>query len=437
MKGTVLLIDDEKNLRTLLKRILELESYQVWEAGDLKTAWKILEQQPVHVVLSDVKLPDGNGVDFTQQCKSRYPPIEIIVMTAFGTIQDGVKAMKYGAVDYLVKGDDNEKIIPLLSQVMEKAQTHTPASTDFAQVLGKSKAIQTAITLARKVAKTDTTVLLTGETGTGKEVFAQAIHQASDRQPHPFVALNCAAFSKELLESELFGHKAGAFTGAIKDKKGLFEEAHLGTLFLDEIGEMPLDLQAKFLRVLEMGSFIKVGDTKLQKVQVRIIAATNRDLSEEVAQGRFRADLYYRLAIFPITLPPLRERKSDIPLLVEAFLQIFAKRFHLPLPQVSDDCWTQLQQYDWPGNIRELRNCLERAIILCDDAVLTAQVLPYTIQYAHLLPQGHASFALQSVEKQHIQKVLQHTQGNKTEAARLLHIGLTTLYRKIEEYGIV
>lgn len=258
MRGTVLIIDDEKQLRGLLKRIVELEDYTVLEAGDLKTAWKILEQHTIQVVLSDVKLPDGNGVDFTLKLKNQYPALEIIVMTAYGTIQDGVKAMKNGAFDYLVKGDDNEKIIPMLSLAMDKAKaTQNTLKTDsteattvgFAKVLGKAKPIVEVISLAQKVAKTDTTVLLTGETGTGKEVFANAIHQESTRRDKAFVAVNCSTFSREILESELFGHKAGAFTGAIKDKKGLFEEADGGTIFLDEIGEMSLDLQAKLLRV--------------------------------------------------------------------------------------------------------------------------------------------------------------------------------------------
>ncbi|MEA5404403.1 sigma-54 dependent transcriptional regulator [Arcicella sp. DC2W] len=442
MKGTVLIIDDEKQLRGLLKRIIELEDYTVWEVGDLKSAWKILENQAIQVVLSDVKLPDGNGVDFTQKFKEKYPSLEIIVMTAYGTIQDGIKAMKNGAFDYLVKGDDNEKILPMLSLALEKVQNQSPIiqpkSQGFEKVLGKSKQIKEVISLAQKVAKTDTTVLLTGETGTGKEVFANAIHQESKRALKNFVAVNCATFSREILESELFGHKAGAFTGATKDKKGLFEEADGGTIFLDEIGEMSLDLQAKLLRVLETGTFIKVGDTKLIKVDVRIISATNRDLSKEANEGHFRSDLFYRLSVFQIALPPLRERKTDIEVLARFFAKDFAKKFSISIADLQEDFLAKLTNYEWQGNIRELRNVIERTIILNENGYLTVESLPINIQFPaeNLSSNLLNSFDLHTIEKQHIQKVLQHTKGNKTETARLLNIGLTTLYRKIEEYGI-
>lgn len=442
MKGTVLIIDDEKQLRGLLKRIIELEDYTVWEVGDLKSAWKILENQAIQVVLSDVKLPDGNGVDFTQKFKEKYPSLEIIVMTAYGTIQDGIKAMKNGAFDYLVKGDDNEKILPMLSLAMDKVQNQSqsiqPKNQGFEKVLGKSKQIKEVISLAQKVAKTDTTVLLTGETGTGKEVFANAIHQESKRASKNFVAVNCATFSREILESELFGHKSGAFTGATKDKKGLFEEADGGTIFLDEIGEMSLDLQAKLLRVLETGTFIKVGDTKLIKVDVRIISATNRDLSKEANEGHFRSDLFYRLSVFQIALPPLRERKTDIEVLARFFAKDFAKKFSITIADLQEDFLTKLTNYEWQGNIRELRNVIERTIILNENGHLTVESLPISIQFPaeNISSKTLNSFDLQSIEKQHIQKVLQHTKGNKTETARLLNIGLTTLYRKIEEYGI-
>ncbi|MEA5260435.1 sigma-54 dependent transcriptional regulator [Arcicella aquatica] len=441
MKGRVLIIDDEKQLRGLLKRIIELEDYAVTEVGDLKSAWKILENQAIQVVLSDVKLPDGNGVEFTQKFKEKYPQLEIIVMTAYGTIQDGIKAMKNGAFDYLVKGDDNEKILPMLSLAMDKVQNQplTVQNTHqgFEKVLGKSKQIKEVISLALKVAKTNTTVLLTGETGTGKEVFANAIHQESTRASKNFVAVNCATFSREILESELFGHKAGSFTGATKDKKGLFEEADGGTIFLDEIGEMSLDLQAKLLRVLETGTFMKVGDTKLIKVDVRIISATNRDLSQEVNEGHFRSDLFYRLSVFQIALPPLRERKTDIEVLARFFTKDFSKKFNIPIGDLQHEFLEKLENYDWKGNIRELKNVIERTIILNENGQLTIDSLPIAIQFpSENVASQINSFDLQTIEKQHIQKVLKHTKGNKTETARLLNIGLTTLYRKIEEYGI-
>ena len=299
--------------------------------------------------------------------------------------------------------------------------------------------IQDSINLAKRVAPTNATVLLLGETGTGKEVFAQAIHNSSSRVGKPFMALNCSAFGKELLESEIFGHKAGAFTGAIKDKKGLIEEASTGTLFLDEIGEMHIELQSKLLRVLETSEFIKVGDTKPTKVSVRIIAATNRDLKEEVEAGRFREDLYYRLNVFTILLPGLRDRKKDIALLANHFLEIFATKINRKITKISDEFLDNLMKHEWKGNIRELKNVMERAVILADGDELTNENLPLDMQL--LSSQGNnnqlSAFDLASAEKLHILRVLRYCKGNKTETAKLLNIGLTTLYRKLEEYKIV
>lgn len=441
--NSVLLIDDEEKLRQLLQRIIRLEGFDVQEAASGQAALKKLASQDFEVVLCDVKLPDSNGVDLVKQIKTLHPATEVILLTAYGNVPDGVQAMRNGAFDYILKGDDNDRIIPLLHRAMEKVQLQRKLEQlqqrvakqySFDSIIGESPSIQEAIALARKVAATDATVLLLGETGTGKEVFAQAIHHNSDRRNKTFVAVNCSAFSKELLESELFGHKAGAFTGAVKDKKGLFEEANGGTLFLDEIGEMPAELQAKLLRVLEAGEFIKVGDTKTIKVNVRIIAATNRNLPTEIEAGHFRSDLFYRLAVFQVTLPALRERIKDIPSLALHFAIIFAGKTNKAIPVLQKEYITALQQYDWPGNIRELKNVIERSVILENSNELTTATLPFTMQH----PADHktTSFELAEVEKQHIRKVLQHTAGNKTEAARLLGIGLTTLYRKIEEYGL-
>ena len=337
MPGKILIIDDEEKLRRLLSRIINLEGYHVIEAGNLKTALRSIEAEEPDVILCDVKLPDGNGVEFIKEVKKKYPFPEIILLTAYGNIPDGIQAIKNGAFDYITKGDDNDRLIPLLNKAMEKVdlqkkilhlQDLVGRKYKFESILGSSVSITKAITMARKVAGTDATVLLLGETGTGKEVFAQAIHNASNRSNRSFVALNCSSFTKELLESELFGHKAGAFTGAIKDKKGLIEEANEGTLFLDEIGEMPIDLQSKLLRVLETSSFIKLGDTKTTTVNVRFIAATNRSIETEVKEGKFRADLYYRLNVFAIELPALRERKTDIPLLAKYFISIFSNKIN-------------------------------------------------------------------------------------------------------------
>jgi DNA-binding NtrC family response regulator len=441
-RGTILLIDDEERLRSLLARIISLEGYTVIEASNAKNGLKALEKEDFHLVISDVKLPDANGVDLTATIKNVYPHIEVIVLTAFGTIQDGVKAIKNGAFDYITKGDDNEKIIPLISKAMDKSllqykvkllEKKIASQHSFAAIIGSSKAIKNTIELARKVASTDTTVLLTGQTGTGKEVFAQAIHYESNRKSKPLVAINCSAFGKELLESELFGHKAGSFTGALKDKKGLLEEANEGSIFLDEIGEMNIDLQAKLLRVLETGTFIKVGETKETKVNIRIIAATNRDLQKESESGHFRLDLFYRLSVFQIHLPSLQERKEDIKELVDFFSKHFSEKVNKRITGVTPEFLNALKQHPWKGNIRELKNIIERAVIMAEGNQLSFESLPYDFDVSNI--QGSV-FSLEEVEKAHIRKVLAYSKGNKTEAARLLNIGLTTLYRKIEEYKL-
>ena len=439
----VLIIDDEEKLRNLLARIVKLEGFAVTEAGNIKSARKVIGKEEPDVILCDVKLPDGSGVDFIREVKAKHPLIEIILLTAYGNIPDGVQSMKNGAFDYITKGNDNDKVIPLLNKAIEKVELQkkiarleeqTGKKYSFESIIGTSRSITEAIALAKKVAPTDATVLLLGETGTGKEVFAQAIHQASTRRVKSFLALNCSAFSKELLESEIFGHKSGAFTGAIKDKKGLIEEANGGSLFLDEIGEMPFDLQSKLLRVLETSEFIKVGDTKTTKVNVRFIAATNRSIEQEVKDGKFREDLYYRLNVFTIELPPLRDRKSDIPLLIHHYISLFAAKTNKQIKGISKEAEELLKQADWKGNIRELKNVIERAVILEDSEYITPISLPYDLQSSFKGTENIYDLAV--IEKQHIQKVLRHTNGNKTETARLLNIGLTTLYRKMEEYNL-
>ena len=444
----ILVVDDEVQIRTLLSRMLELEGYEVCQAGDCRTALKQLEFQSPDVVLCDVFLPDGNGVDLVSSVKKTTPNVEIILLTAHGNIPDGVQAIKNGAFDYITKGDDNNKIIPLVSRAVEKARMNVRLEKlekkvghtySFDSVLGDSKALKDAVSLARKVSGTDVPVLLTGETGTGKEVFAQAIHYNSKRAKQNFVAVNCSSFSKELLESEMFGHKAGSFTGALKDKKGLFEEADNGTIFLDEIGEMAFELQAKLLRILETGEYIKIGDTKPTRVNVRVVAATNRNLPEEITAGRFREDLFYRLSVFQIHLPPLRERAGDVRILAKAFVKDFSVQLARPVTEITPAFLEALEQQPWKGNIRELRNVIERSLIVCESERLDVADLPLDIQNTHYEQSDETtpgSFELSAMERRHIARVLEYTKGNKTEAARLLKIGLTTLYRKIEEYGV-
>lgn len=441
----ILIIDDEEKLRALLKRIIALEGYKIVDAATIASGRQILETQSVDIILCDVKLPDGNGVDFTSEVKTKFPQVEIILMTAYGNIADGVQAIKNGAFDYIVKGNDNDKIIPLLSRASEKVALQTKVDRlekqlgtqfSFDIIIGTSPVLQNAIQFAKKVAPTEAAVLLTGETGTGKEVFAQAIHYNSPRAQHPFVALNCSAFSKDLLESELFGHKAGAFTGATKDKKGLIEEAKGGTLFLDEIGEMPIDLQPKILRLLENGTYIRVGDTKEQKANLRIISATNREMQQEMDKGHFRSDLYYRIAVFTIELPSLRERRKDIPKLANHFLSVYSEKTNKKIRTISTEVILALQENEWKGNVRELKNVMERAVIMEDSDTLNLNSLPIDIRQNHSGEQNLPLFHLSSVERCHILKMLQYTNGNKTEAARLMNIGVATLYRKLEEYSI-
>lgn len=441
MPGSILLIDDEEQLRKLLSRIISLEGFSVEQAGTLKAAWALLAQKEPDIVLCDVKLPDGDGVRFVKELKEKHPLVEIILITAFGNIPDGVQAIKNGAFDYITKGNDNDRIVPLLYQAYEKALVQKKSAIKikekgaytFGDIIGESQLIKQAIQLAQKIAPAGSNVLLLGETGTGKEVFANAIHANSKRSDKAIVAINCSAFAKDLLEGELFGHKAGAYTGATKDKKGLIEMADGGTLFLDEIGEMNIDLQAKLLRVIENGEFIKLGDVKTTKVNVRIIAATHRDLAKMVEDGTFREDLYYRLNVFTIALPPLRDHAEDIPALANHFLRYYAAKEDRPAMHISKEAFQLLNQHTWKGNIRELRNVLERATIMADGDTILPEHFPFEIQKQS---GGSSNLTLANVEKDHIQKVLRYTNGNKTRTAVLLGIGLTTLYRKMEEYKI-
>lgn len=444
---TILIIDDEEKLRSLLARIVRSEGFKVLEAADCKSGMRVVEQNEIDTVLCDVKLPDGNGIDMVSKIKAVNPLVEVILLTAYGNISDGVQAMKNGAFDYIVKGDDNDKILPLLHRSIEKStlkkrviqlEKRVDEKFSFQAVMGKSKPIRDAIELAKKVAPTNAAVLLTGETGTGKEVFAQAIHQASSRSSKNFVALNCSTFGRDILESELFGYKQGAFTGANKDKRGQIEEANGGTLFLDEIGEMPLELQAKLLRVLETNEFIKLGDTKPTRSDFRLVAATNRDLKLESEEKRFRSDLYFRLNVFEIKLPALRERVKDIEELANHFVKLFADKTNSKFNGISSEVLRKFEAYPWPGNIRELKNVIERAVIISSGSDLSIESLPFEIQEARHSQQNTqlSAFSMQSVEKLHIQKVLNYAKGNKAETARLLEIGIATLYRKIDEYRI-
>ncbi|MBN2731868.1 MAG: sigma-54-dependent Fis family transcriptional regulator [Balneolaceae bacterium] len=440
MNKNILIIDDEQRFRELLSRIIGLEGFEIFQAKNVREGFSILEKKSINVVVTDVKLPDGNGLQVLERIKKEYPLIEVIVITAFGTIQDGVNAMKKGAFDYITKGDEDDHIHVVVERAFEKAQMQVKLQHleqrienqyGFRNIIGESEAIENAKQMAKKVASSTMSVLLQGETGTGKELFAQAIHQASPRKNNPFVALNCSAFPQDLLESELFGYEKGAFTGADKSKKGLLEEADSGTLFLDEIGEMDAGLQAKLLRVLENKTFTKLGDTKTQSVNIRIIAATNKELKKRAQDGNFRDDLYYRLAGFEIIIPPLRQRKIDIPILAHFFLN----RVNNQVQRIEDDAMELLENYPWRGNIRELKNIIERAAILAEGTEITANLLPREFHDDNASNISLSS-SLKEVERMHIKRVLENVNGNKTKAADILRIGSSTLYRKIKEYNL-
>ncbi len=440
----VLIIDDEPELRNLIKRLLELEEFNILTASTATEALEVLNKNEIDIVVSDVRLPDKNGLELLPMIKKVNPFIEVIILTAYGRIEDGVKAIKNGAFDYIVKGDEDNKLILIVKNAQEKVKManrishlvkNVLSNYSFESITGNSPLIKEAISVAKKSANSEAPILLIGETGTGKEVFAQSIHYESNRRNEPFVAINCSGFAKDLLESEMFGYKAGAFTGATKNKRGLFEEADKGSLFLDEIGDMDILLQAKLLRVLENNTFIKAGDTKETSVDVRIIAATNKDLKKLMSEGKFRDDLYYRISVIQINLPPLRKRVEDIKLLANNFINIFSRKLKKNIPLIDESFYNRLLFYSFPGNTRELKNIIERIILLDDKSTLTENDLPVEIINsldANILTEAKK---LEDVEKNHILAVLKSVNNNKSAAAEILGIGLTTLYRKLNDYG--
>lgn len=443
--NTVLIIDDEPELRKLINKLLSLEGYNVLSAENTLRALEVINTNDIDIVVSDVKLPDGNGLDLIPVIKKQLPSAEIIILTAYGKIEDGVKAIKAGAFDYIVKGDEDNKLLFIIKNALEKIRlskriTHYEKNFfsrySFDDISGTSRIIKEAIDISRKAAKSTTPILLIGETGTGKEVFAQSVHVESDRKNEPFVAINCSAFAKDLLEAEMFGYKAGAFTGAAKNKKGLFEEADKGTLFLDEIGDMDPALQAKLLRVLENNTFIKQGNTKETLVDVRIIAATNKNLKALIEQEKFRKDLFYRISVMQINLPPLRDRTEDIPGMTDYFIKIFSAKLKKNVPQIDESFTKRLLNYKYPGNVRELKNIIERIILLNEKPVLTEEDLPIEFFEIDSVNINTNDRSLQEIEKNHIISILNLTKQDKVKTAEILGIGLTTLYRKLKEYGI-
>ncbi len=445
----ILVVDDEVNTRQGLKTALEDDGYTVITAASGAQAKQILEKNKINLLMTDLKMPGIDGLDLLHMARSIAPEMAIIIITGFGSIETAVKAMKDGAYDFLTKPVDIDK----LSALVEKAlmtqrllleniylKKKLRNRYQFEQIIGKSRGMRDMFDLIEQIAPSKSTVLFEGESGTGKELFANAVYQRSTRSDKPFIKVSCAALSEGLLESELFGHEKGAFTGAWEQKKGRFELADGGTLFLDEIAEISPRTQIKLLRVIQEREFERVGGGKTLKVDVRLIVATNQDLAQLVKEGRFREDLYYRLNVIKIHLPPLRERKEDIPLLVEYFVERFCKENDTECKQIGPEVLDLLTEYSWPGNIRELTNCIESAVVRTRGNIIGLSSLPPNIQQATgrldsklVIPIGTT---MEEIEREVILKTLNAVQGNKARAARILQLGTKTLYRKLANYGL-
>jgi DNA-binding NtrC family response regulator len=455
----VLLVEDKDSLRAMLRHALEAQGHTVVEACDEAEAVLQLRQARPAVVLTDLKLPTGDGFGVLRAAKELDPELQVIVMTAYGSIQDAVTAMREGAVDFLAKPVDPDHLLLMV----ERAIAHRRMLTDYyllkqeqaerrgaPRIIGDDAHLRQVSQQLHRAAVTDATVLLEGESGTGKELFARALHALSPRAEGPFVAINCAAIPDNLLETELFGHEKGAFTGATARKPGRFELAHRGTLFLDEIGELPLALQAKILRALEEKRFERVGGTQSLHVDVRIVAATNRNLKQRVADRQFREDLYFRLSVFPIEIPPLRERGDDVLILARHFVDRFSREVKKKTLTLSPQALDDLRAYPWPGNVRELQNCIERAVILCDDDTIHPRHLNLSVRppatpapaspWDQIDLSGTMADALRrttiAVERLKIEKAVKDAAGNIVRAADMLQVGYKTLMQKIKDYGL-
>ena len=445
--GSILVVDDEPEMRELVRDVLEDRGHQITAVDGGREALKCLSEKDYGVVLTDLRMKDIQGLELLAEVKRAFPDINVILMTAFGSVETAVAAMKEGAYDYLIKPVKTEELIRVTERAVQEVALRREVSWlrrevhkeySFHQILGKSKPMREVFDLIRRVADSPTNVLITGESGTGKELVAKAIHFNSERRDAPFVPVNCAAIPDALLESELFGHLKGAFTDAKADKRGLFEEAQKGTLFLDEISELPLMLQAKLLRAIQEREIRRVGATRSVAVDVRIIAATNLSLAEEVKAKHFREDLYYRLNVIEIRMPPLRDRRDDIPLLADAFLRRCAETSHKEVKGISETALALMVDYSWPGNVRELENVIERAVTLARGDKVLPEDLPGPIQGSRgdrrIIDEAvERSLSLEEIEKEYILRVLDKTSGNKYQAAQVLGIDRKTLYRKLGE----
>jgi DNA-binding NtrC family response regulator len=449
----ILIVEDKESLRTMLRRTLESHGFGVEEAADAYEARRRLQAVRYLVVLTDLKLPAGSGLDVLRDAREADPETPVIVMTAYGTVEEAVKAMKEGAADFLTKPVDTEHLLVLLDRAVDRRRLLTELVLlqeehqrrfGLPKVLGEDAALKEAMLALQRAAGTDTTVLLQGESGTGKELMSRALHQLSARAKGPFVAINCAAIPENLLENELFGHEKGAFTGAGARKVGKAELAHKGTLFLDEIGDLPLPLQGKILRLVQERQFERVGGLQTLSVDVRVVAATNRDLRTLVDEKRFREDLYFRLSVFPIEIPPLRRRRRDVLLLAEAFVERLGREMGRRGVSLSEEAKRALSEHSWPGNVRELQNCLERAIILCDGSTIEpahlqldppmreGPTLGDVVDLSGPLPDVVKRVAARA-EEEAIAAALRETGGDRASAAERLGISLSTLNRRLRK----
>jgi len=462
MAQTVLVVDDESSLRKVLGATLRREGYNVVTAEDGEKAIARFDEGGIDVVVSDLVMPKRDGLDVLRHVLSRAPDVPVILITAHGTVDSAVAAIKAGAFDYITKPFDQAELRQVIAKAaktraLSQRSGLSRESRHAIRLIGKSPAIQEVIRIIEKVADTPSTVLITGESGTGKELVAQALHNLSSRRNGPFIKINCAAIPKDLMEAELFGYERGAFTGAVTSKPGRFELADGGTLFLDEIGEIPVEMQVKLLRALQESEFERVGGVKTIRVDVRLIAATNRDLQKAIQEGRFREDLYYRLNVVPIVLPALRERREDIPLLADAFRQRFNRRLGKSVQRISPDAIAALQAYFWPGNVRELENVMERTLLFVEGDEIRLEDLPDFIRGAAApapaaepvvqippltsLP-ADASMkeivkgATAAIEKDLIVRALEETGGNVTQSAKKLKISRKSLQNKMKEFGL-
>jgi DNA-binding NtrC family response regulator len=438
----ILLADDERDFRVAVAEALRAAGHEVVQVGTADEAMGILARDAFDVLLTDLRMPGRSGLDLLREAASKLPDAILIVLTAYGSMESAIEALRIGAHDYMLKPLRIEALRLKIDRLLVHRDTAAEnrllrgamESAAFATgLVGGSAALAEVRRLIAKVAPTDSTVLVLGETGTGKELVARAIHQQSPRKDRPFVAVNCGAIAETLLESELFGHVRGAFTGADRDKRGLFEVAGGGTIFLDEIGELPLSLQPKILRVLESREILRVGSTTPLKVAARIVAATHRDLRQRAEEGSFRSDLYYRLCVFEIPLPALRSRPEDIGPITKSLLERFARTMVRPIPELEEGVLAMLQQYHWPGNVRELANVLERAMILSEGPTLGAEDLPEFLGSAVRPGEDDLKSARLAFERAHIRRVIEKCGGDKRQAAELLGIDLSSLYRKLED----